>query len=95
MSAYAREFGVAGIAMLAEMAGLTPGKLAEPDAARVAAIRELLDRGFGKATQIIGGDEERPVAIAFEWAPAQTPAVDTTVIDAEPDTVEIAWDTSE
>jgi hypothetical protein len=33
-------------------------------------MRELLDRGWGKATQIIGGDEERPIAIDFTWAPA-------------------------
>ena len=92
MSAYAREFGVAGISMLAEMAGLKPGgKLAEPDTARVAAIRELLDRGFGKATQLITGDPERPVAIEFTWAPAAaTQAVahetkDAPVIDATPE----------
>jgi hypothetical protein len=92
MSAYAREFGVAGISMLAEMAGLKPGgKLAEPDTARVAAIRELLDRGFGKATQLITGDPERPLAVEFSWAPAASVAVahETTpappVIDATPE----------
>jgi len=86
MSAYAREFGVAGISMLAEMAGLKPGgKLAEPDTARVAAIRELLDRGFGKATQLITGDPERPVAIEFTWAPAAaTQAVSHETKDAPP-----------
>lgn len=29
-----------------------------PEAARVAAARELLDRGIGKATQIISGDPD-------------------------------------
>lgn len=33
-----------------------------PPAARVAAIKELLDRAHGKATQVIAGDEERPLA---------------------------------
>jgi hypothetical protein len=31
---------------------------AESDAARVAAIKEVLDRGYGKATQPIAGDED-------------------------------------
>jgi hypothetical protein len=36
-------------------------------------MKELLDRGYGKATQLIGSDEERPIAISFEWAPALNP----------------------
>jgi len=102
MSAYAREFGVAGISMLAEMAGLKPGgKLAEPDTARVAAIRELLDRGFGKATQLITGDPERPVAIEFTWAPAAQavshetkdtpPVIDATPEPASSNDTEFVW----
>ena len=31
-----------------------------PFSVRVAAVRELLDRGFGKAAQPIGGDNEAP-----------------------------------
>lgn len=31
-----------------------------PAAAQVAAAKELLDRGYGKATQHIAGDEESP-----------------------------------
>jgi hypothetical protein len=31
-----------------------------PHAARVAAARELIDRGFGKATQPISGDPDMP-----------------------------------
>lgn len=101
----ARQYGPAGVEMLAELAGLTPGKVAEPDTARIAAIKELLDRGFGKATQLITGDPERPVAIEFTWAPAaatQAVAHETTpappVIDAtpEPNTdTEFVWGKSD
>jgi len=48
----ARQYGPRAIAMLAEMSGLvanTPA--AENESARIAAIRELLDRGYGKAMQ--------------------------------------------
>jgi hypothetical protein len=31
---------------------------ARSETARIAAIRELLDRGYGKATQILAGEEE-------------------------------------
>ena len=33
---------------------------AESEAARVAAIKELFDRGYGKATQRIAGDDDEP-----------------------------------
>jgi hypothetical protein len=36
---------------------------AESEAARLSAIREILDRAFGKAAQQVSGDEENPVAI--------------------------------
>jgi hypothetical protein len=48
----ARRYGPAAIAKLAQMSGLvanTPG--AENESARIAALRELLDRGYGKAMQ--------------------------------------------
>lgn len=34
---------------------------AESEAARVAAIKELFDRGFGKASQLVGSDPEHPL----------------------------------
>lgn len=44
---------------IAELARLSIS--AESEAARVAAIKEILDRGFGKSAQaIIGGDENDP-----------------------------------
>jgi hypothetical protein len=66
---------------------------------RVAAAAVLLDRGWGKATQIIAGDEERPVAIQFTWAPAQPqqpadefalPVAQPLTIDAEPEVASVA-----
>jgi hypothetical protein len=44
---------------------------------KVAAAVALLDRGWGRPTQVIAGDEERPVSISFEWAPAALSAVAT------------------
>lgn len=61
---------------------------------RVAAATALLDRGYGKPKQEISGDAERPVAIAFSWAPAQpvdTPS-DTPTIDANDAALKIVWD---
>jgi hypothetical protein len=41
---------------------------AESEAARVAAIKELFDRGFGKAKQSIGGDDDGvPIKHSFSW----------------------------
>lgn len=40
----------------------------DSDAARVAAIREVLDRGYGKSTQYIGGDEDSPLRTIQEIA---------------------------
>lgn len=40
----------------------------DSDQAKVAAAKELLDRGFGKAKQPLGGEEDgSPVPIALEW----------------------------
>jgi hypothetical protein len=52
----AREFGPAGLQKLAELAGLIPGTPADNQAVQVAAIRELLDRGYGKPVQAIEGE---------------------------------------
>lgn len=40
----------------------------ESESARVAAIKELFDRGYGKATQLIGGDEDNPLVIVNKEA---------------------------
>lgn len=41
----------------------------DSDAARVAAIKELLDRGHGKVPQAVTGEGGGPVALAITWLP--------------------------
>jgi hypothetical protein len=57
---------------------------------RVAAATVLLDRAWGRAPQVVVGDEERPVAIQFTWAPAQPeqPADEFAVPVAQPLTID-------
>lgn len=38
------------------MTGLAPGTPAEADTVRIAAIKELLNRAYGRATQPLSGD---------------------------------------
>lgn len=66
----ARKYGPDAIERLAGLAGLLPGVMpAEAGAAQVAALREILDRAYGKATQHIAGDPAgAPVKVVFEWA---------------------------
>ena len=81
----ARQFGAAGIAKLAQMAGLADGLPAEAEAVRVAAIKELLDRGFGKSTVLLAGDSSAgPLLIDFRWADAlpQQPSEAEAIEDA-------------
>ena len=46
---------------IAELARLAVS--AESEAARVAAIKELLDRGYGKASQPLSGDTDNPIQL--------------------------------
>jgi hypothetical protein len=69
----AREFGPAAIAKLAQLSGLIANKPgAENESARIAAIKELLDRGYGKAMQptdiTSNGDTVRYVIMAVPEA---------------------------
>lgn len=57
----ARAWGPAAIKKAAEMAGLIKDKPgAESESARMMAINTLLDRAYGKATQVIAGEEDGP-----------------------------------
>ncbi len=51
----AQKHGVSSLEGIAELA-----KSAENESTRLAAYKELLDRGFGKARQPVGGDEGGP-----------------------------------
>ena len=62
----ARGYGPAGILKLAELAGLTDAPGAASEAAQIAALNALLDRGFGKPTQPIEDDgDTTPQVIHF------------------------------
>lgn len=66
LKALAQTFTQEAVEELARLA-----KTAESEAARVAAIKEILDRGHGKSPQSVqvNGDEEGgPVRLEFGWA---------------------------
>jgi hypothetical protein len=48
-------------------------KEADSDAAKIAASKEILDRAYGKATQMVGGDQDNPIRakIAIEFVKAK------------------------
>jgi hypothetical protein len=57
------KYGPSAVALLAEMAGLTPGTRAEAEAVRVSAAKEILDRAYGKSTQYIAGEDGGAVLV--------------------------------
>lgn len=70
VKALAGKYGPKAVDALAVLAGLkTGGKPAESEAARVAALKEILDRAYGKASQPIGGADDLPaIRTALEVA---------------------------
>lgn len=65
IKALAQEHGPAAIKTLVSIMKATK----QPPAARVAAAKELLDRGYGKAAQPIeGGDPDKPINMALRIA---------------------------
>lgn len=60
IKALAQEYAPAALKELARIA--TKGK---SEAARVSAIKELLDRGFGKSPQVIAGDKDNPLQLVI------------------------------
>jgi hypothetical protein len=98
----AKQHGPACVAVLARMAGLVPGEPpAVTEQARIAAVKELLDRGYGKAMQPLANDNG-PLVVDFRWAdqvtdvtitaPVIEAVAEVTVEDGEP---EVVWQTSE
>ena len=84
IKALAQVQGPAAIARLVTLGGLLPGGMhkAESEGAQIAAIKELLDRGYGKATQPLSGDPDGPpLAVDFRWADALPAAIATTAIE--------------
>jgi hypothetical protein len=73
IKAVAAQHGPAIITKLAELAGVIEGNAADSQAVQVQAMKELLDRGFGRPVQPVSGDADAPpLAIEFTWAPAIT-----------------------
>src|SRR3954453_24205308 len=68
----AQQYGPAAVAALAQLAGLTKGRPgAESETARIAAMKEILDRGYGRPTQALVGEAgSTPLLIDFRWADA-------------------------
>jgi hypothetical protein len=99
----ARRFGPSCIATLAQMAGLTGAKPVANPGVRVAAMKELLDRGYGKATQVVSGDTNAPLLVDFRWSDATTvvpaPIHPAQLViegvaetaDAEPQAANVTW----
>jgi hypothetical protein len=58
-----REFTDEGLKILMGIA-----RAAEKDSDRVAAIKELFDRGWGKAAQPIIGDDDKPIKMEISWS---------------------------
>lgn len=70
IKAVARVYGPAAVEALAIMSGLAKPslklphiQLAESEQARVGAIKEILDRGYGKAAQPMTGEDGGPIGI--------------------------------
>lgn len=75
----ARQYGPAVITRLAEMAGLVVGPDGKPigraqsEQVQQSAMKELVDRGYGKARQPVSGpdaddDAAQPLQIVYRWA---------------------------
>jgi hypothetical protein len=59
----AQQYGPAIIERLARLAGLTKVAGSDSDVTQLGAMRELLDRGYGKAAQAITGGDGKPFSV--------------------------------
>lgn len=62
----AQVYGPAAIARLAQLSGLTSDPPAESEQTQLGAMRELLDRGYGKAAQAITGADGGAIRAVIE-----------------------------
>jgi hypothetical protein len=79
MKEIARSYGPQAVRELAKLAGISgdaAGK-AESEQARIAALNGILDRGYGKPSQSIGGDPDNPIKLGgkFELVFVDSPKV--------------------
>ena len=65
--ALAQSYGPRAIGILVQLAGLEPPETIDPPSewARIAAIKELLDRAYGKASQVLANDPDNPLTVQF------------------------------
>ena len=68
----ARRYGPAVIERLAKMSGIIPGTPADSYAVQVAAMKELLDRGYGRATLPTVSDEDGTTITMLHLSAART-----------------------
>ena len=87
----AAEYGPAAIAKLAAMAGLgldgAPGAASEQ--AQLGALRELLDRGFGRAPQALTGEDGAPVRFVIYAPPPVASTEDWLRLHAPRDVIDV------
>ena len=88
----AAEYGPAAIAKLAAMAGLgldgAPGAASEQ--AQLGALRELLDRGYGRPPQAItGGEDGAPVRFVIYAPPPAANTQDWLRLHAPRDVIDV------
>jgi hypothetical protein len=83
----AHSYGPAVIAELARMSGVTDAPGAQTEAVRLAAMRELLDRGYGRAVQHMSANVESS-AMLLHLVAAREVASQLPMIDAKPEAVD-------
>jgi len=105
LKALAQQHGPAIIAKLASMAGLGGAAGAESEQAQLGALRELLDRGYGRPPQAVTGEDgaplryvilaPEPVATTQDWlrlhAPRDVIDGDAEDADADPGCAQSVW----
>ncbi len=94
--ALAQAHGPAVIRRLMELSGCAVDRLgfplvgADSHATQVMAMKELLDRGYGRSTTLIAGDPNSPpVAMQFSWAPEPVATMKAITADAIEDDADV------
>ena len=89
LKALAQQHGPAIIAKLAAMAGLDGAPGAESEQAQLGALRELLDRGFGRAPQALTGEDGAPVRFVIYAPPPVASTEDWLRLHAPRDVIDV------
>jgi len=87
----AQSYGPRAIGILVQLAGLEPPETIDPPSewARIAAIKELLDRAYGKSSQVLASDPDNPLTVQFVIrAPAKTESTQAWLQQYAPKTID-------